>query len=612
VHNHGHTNHGGPEPQAINELGTYPNSNMTQVAGYPYINFIQGDAETHTKLLLINGGFPITDTAEFYVTGTYGDKHAASYENYRTPERVSYTNPVTGVTSYPFPFGFDPEEATQETDYQGTVGVKGTLVGWNWDVASSYGKDKANLYTLDSIGNSYEDNGLPTISDFYDGFLQATQWTTTADVNKDFDVGLAGPLNVAFGAEYRRETYTIGAGVPESYIDGGAQSYPGFTPTDAGVNDRKNYAGYVDLATKPIDGLRVDAAGRYEHYSDFGSAEVGKLTARYDFVPEFAVRGTVSNGFRAPTLAEEYYSSTNVGPTSAYVQLPPNSAGGKLLGLGDGLQPEKSINYSLGLVYRPLPAMSMTLDVYQITVTNRIVGTGTINGTVNGVPTAAAPAVNAAIAANGNVLDPVVVETGNTGIEVFANGIDTRTRGADFAFDFPVDYDLGHVNYTIGATYNDTAITKLPATPAQLTGQQFYDAQAISDLTTANPKFVANFGAAWTWGKLSVNVLEKIYGPSSEYGQDHGNNPTGIPEYFKTTISTTPITNLDLGYQVYKHLKLDVGALNLFNRFPPTLNSKEIGNEFANNSSYAVSNQPVFSPFGIDGGYYYAKATLSF
>jgi iron complex outermembrane receptor protein len=186
-------------------------------------------------------------------------------------------------------------------------------------------------------------------------------------------------LNVAFGGEYRRETYKIGAGVPLSYIDGGASSYPGFTPLDAGSHDRKNEAGYIDLATKPIDGLRIDVAGRFEHFSDFGDAKVGKLTARYDFSPEFAIRGTINNGFRAPTLAEEYYSSTNVGPTTAYIQLPPNSAAAKALGL-DGLKPEHSMDYSLGLVWRPLPHMVTQLDIYQITITDRIVGSGQVAG----------------------------------------------------------------------------------------------------------------------------------------------------------------------------------------------------------------------------------------
>jgi iron complex outermembrane recepter protein len=113
----------------------------------------------------------------------------------------------------------------------------------------------------------------------------------------------------------------------------------------------------LQVARKPVDALRIDAAARYEHYSDFGSTTSGKITLRYDFTPTFALRGTVSNGFRAPTLAEAYYTSTNVGSSMAYVQLPPDSAAGKILGIGNGLQPEKSVNFSAGLVWRiPKPS----------------------------------------------------------------------------------------------------------------------------------------------------------------------------------------------------------------------------------------------------------------
>jgi iron complex outermembrane receptor protein len=612
IHNHGHSNRSGIEPQAINDLGTYPNSNMPQVPGYPYLNMIEGDAETHTKLAMLNSGFRFGGGTEFYLTGSYGDKDASSYENYRIPQRVSYTNPVTGVITYPFPFGFNPQEATAESDYQVTAGVKGVAADWNWDVSTSYGGDRVLQYTNDSVSDAYGSNGLPSPSDFYDGLLQTTQWTSTIDFNRDFNVGLAGPLNVAFGAEYRRETYAIGAGNPNSYFDGGASSFEGLTPTDAGDHDRKNEAGYIDLAGKPIEGLRVDVAGRFEHYSDFGDATVGKLTARYDFAPEFAVRGTISNGFRAPTLAEAYYSATNCGISGCSVTLPPDSPGGKLLGLGNGLQPERSVNYSLGFVFQPLPTMIMTLDLYQITVTNRIVGTGEILGQVNGVPTAAAPFVNAAIEANGNSLDPAVLATGTTGVYVFANGIDTQTRGADFTFDFPVEYNFGHVDYTIGATYADTTLTRIPATPAQFVGQPFYDQTAISDLTTASPKFVLNLGFNWTNGNASVTLLEKIYGPSSDYENDDGDGPTGQPVYFQDRISTTPITNLDLGYKLTSHFKVDIGAINLFDRYPNLRNATILQREFAVNDSTAATQYPIFSPFGFDGGFYYIKGTLTF
>jgi iron complex outermembrane receptor protein len=407
----------------------------------------------------------------------------------------------------------------------------------------------------------------------------------------------------------------LARGVPLSYQDGGAQAFPGFTPADASSHSRTNHAGYLDLSAKPIDPLRIDAAVRYEHYSDFGSAVVGKLTGRYDFSPEFALRGTVSNGFRAPTLAEEFYSATNVGPSTAFIQLPPNSPAAAVLGLGDGLRPEKSVNFSGGLVWRPFPRMSATLDLYQITITNRIVGTGNIAGQINGQPTASSAAVNAAIAAYShgtNLIDPDVLTNGSTGINIFANGIDTRTDGADLMFDFPVDFSFGKVNWSIGATYNNTSITNPGRTPPQLAGNVLYNVQAYSDLTTATPRYVINLGALLTMERLTVNVVEKIYGQSSDYESDDGDNPTSTFEFFKNTIGVTPITNLDVGYQFTDHLSFSAGAINLFNRFPSKLNANILSRENAAVDVAATVQYPIFSPFGINGGFYYVNAAYRF
>jgi iron complex outermembrane receptor protein len=623
IRNHGHSNRGGIDPRVIDPDnvdpaagGTYPNTNIPLAGGYPNINQISGDAVLHLKLATVTAGYTLNDAAEIYATGTYGDKTADGFENYRVPNKVSYTDPVTKETSYPFPYGFNPSEAIKEKDYQTTLGVKGTVAGWNYDVSSTYGLDKIDVYTLNSSNAGlYALNGAsPT--DFYDGRFKASQWTSNVDIAHDFDVGLAGPLNVAFGGEYRRETYEIGPGNPSSYLLGGAQSFPGFTPTDSGIHSRKNSAGYVDFAAKPLDGWVVDLAGRYEHYTDFGNTTVGKFTTRYDFSPEFALRGTASTGFRAPTLAEEFYSTTNVGPTTAFVQLPPNAAAASLLGLGSGLQPEKSHNYSVGVVFRPLPNMSMTLDVFQISIKNRIVGSGTVYGTINGVDFS--DVVTAAIKANGNVLDPGVVATGSTGVNIFNNGIDTRTRGADFVFDFPVDYGWGTVDWTVGATYSTTSVTKVRDTPAVLAGQALFDATAISDLTTTDPKFVANFGANLKVGKFTVNLHEIIYGQSSEWQSDYGDggktatNPTGSPIYYNTRVGVMPITNLDIGYLAMDKLTLSVGAINLFNRYPNMINSTLLNTYRAQDDNSAVTVYPSYSPFGINGGYWYVRGTYKF
>jgi iron complex outermembrane receptor protein len=622
VHNHGHSQRGGVDPRVVDPavIGTYPNSNIPNAPEYPYVNQIQGDAAYHSQLASYNGGFKITDEVRFYSFGTYGQKTAASYENYRLPSKVSHTDSSTGTTTYLYPFGFNPEESIDERDYSVTGGLKGELASWDWDLSTTQGNDHIKLFTLGSANAVlYKQTGATPI-DFYDGLLDAQQWTSNLDFSRDFSIGMAGPLNVAFGAEYRRESYTVGAGAPASYESGGAQSYPGFSPTDAGDHSRVNYAGYVDFAGKPIDKLYLDLAGRYEHYSDFGSTTVGKLTGRYDFSSDYAVRGTISTGFRAPTLAEEYYSSTNVGPTTAFVQLPPNAPAAQLLGLGNGLRPEKSVNFSLGFVFHPLPRMTGTLDLYQTTIRNRIVGSGTIYGTVGG--TTYSSAVVSAIEANGNQLDPDVVASGDTGINIFANGVTTRTRGADLTLDYPMDLRFGESNYgtvdwTIQGTYNQTSALSIIDTPPQLAEapagqppQSLFNGTSISDLTTTAPRYVLSFGGRWSVGKYTVNLVEKIYGSSEEYQNDDANQ--SVAPIFLTRIGPTAITNLDLGYQATKEIKLNVGAINLFNKYPDQINSTVLANERAGGDNAAVQIYPSFSPFGIDGGFYYARATYSF
>jgi iron complex outermembrane receptor protein len=640
---HGHSNVGEIDPRLLpqNLPPTAPpaiaipanNSSAVNAPGYPYTNRISGDAAIQQKIAMLNSGFNFENGIEFYAFGSYGHKDATSYENYRMPNKACYSADFNALPAaaqatsscsaqadavFPFPYGFNPQESSSEDDYQGNIGLKGTIASWDWDIATGYGGDKVSVSTISSINAGvFGANGVAQTPNFYDGNLQATQWVSNIDLKRDFNVGLAGPLNIAFGAEYRRETYQIVAGVPLSWVDGGAQSFPGWTPADAGTHDRKNYAGYVDFNAMVIDHLRVDAAVRYEHYSDFGDTTVGKLTARYDFSPELALRGTVSNGFRAPTLAEEYYSATNVGPATAYIQLPPNSPAAIPLGLGSGLQPEKSVNFSAGLVWRPLPHMNTTLDLYQITITNRIVGSGNIAGAINGVPTAppGSTSINEAIAIYGagtNVIDPDVLKTGSYGINIFANGIDTQTRGADLVFDFPYEYSFGKIDWSVGATYNSTKITKYAVTPPQLQPNVLYDQEAYSELTTATPKYVINLGALWTYDKLQVNLVEHIWGPSSDYENDDGDNPTGNFQYFQDKINLTATTNIDISYLFTEKLKLAIGATNLFNRFPNKLNSNILDREIAAADNTAVTQYPLFSPFGINGGFYYVKAVYKF
>jgi iron complex outermembrane receptor protein len=243
------------------------------------------------------------------------------------------------------------------------------------------------------------------------------------------------------------------------------------------------------------------------------------------------------------------------------------------LGLPAGLKPETSRNYSIGFVFRPLPKLTATLDIYQIDIKNRIVESGGIFGALGG--TILDQSVLNAIAATG----AEVLHVPNAEVVIFLNGADTGTRGADLAFDLPVDYKFGHIDWSLGATYAATTLTHLAAGTPQLDGQPLFDATAISDLTTAAPRFAFN-------GHSLV--------------------------YYNTRIGTTAITNLDLSYQANKHLKLDIGANNLFNRYPNQTNSTLLYYFRRAFDNVAVFIYPGFSPYGFDGGYYYVRAGYRF
>jgi iron complex outermembrane receptor protein len=599
-----------PFSSTTSALYRYPNLRNDPL--FPYLNRISGDAEYRLNVGSINAGYHVSDTLEAYVFGTYGQKYAAAYENYRVPNLI-----IGRDGSNPRPNGFSPKESIDEIDYAVTGGFKGELgaSGWSFDLATTYGKDNISINTLDSFNRSlYIDTSTATTpgfspTDFHAGDFIATQWTSNFDVSREFDVGMPTPLTAAFGAEYRKETYTLKPGDPASRYKEGAQSYPGFALTDSGSHDRKNYALYADFAGSPVEALKLDAAVRYEHFSDFGSKTVFKGTARYDFSPAFALRGTASTGFRAPTLAEEYYSATNVSPTSAFVQLPPNSPAAALVGV-NGLKPETSTNFSVGFVAHPGHGITATLDLYQIKVKDRVVGSGSLfgsGGTVN------LPAVRAAILANGNVLDPTVT---STGITIFTNGLDTRTRGAEFVLTAASDFaDMGSVQWSLSANYNATKVTKINAPPPQLAGVSLFDANAISNLETASPKYRLVAGALWKWGKLTVNFKESLYGKSSNY-----NSRTGCP--LVVTAATTTcylvkvdaafITDLEFAYQVMDSVKVAVGANNLLNKYPNKINPALRQDYLRANSNGYATQYPSFSPFGINGGYYYGRVAYTF
>ena len=625
---HDHSKQGSCDIRFFNPLAncaltdTNPaDAGIIHAPGYPDVNYIYGDPMYNTYKLFANMGYDLGDGVQFYANGSYGHRDSQGYENYRKPSKI--IDEAGDISSEPFPFGFDPREAIREQDYAFTFGLKGKTFDWNWDLSTTYGNDRDGVFTLNSANLDLFQATGATPTQFYDGIFEASEWTSNLDISRDFAVGLASPLNVAFGGEARRNTFLIGSGDPASYFGAGAQSYPGFSPADAGSHSRTNYSAYVDLAVDPVTGLHVDLAGRYEDYSDFGQTEVGKVTLRYDFNPMIAIRGTVSNGFRAPTLAEEYYTSVNVSPSFALVQLPPDGDAAATAGFNK-LKPELSNNYSVGVVLHPVDRLQVTIDLYQINIHDRIINSGTLLGTLcssqltNGACapgdlTVVSQGVNNAIAATGQKLDSGL---SYTGINIFSNAASTRTRGIEATATYASDFgDYGHVNWSAGFNYTETDITNLEPLPAAVTNVAFgqtavLTANAIAGLTTAAPRAKVVLAAYWTLGKWAVNLRDTIYGVTSEPTSPDG---TGS-QPGKTVLLHSPatsITDIDISYKLTSYLRLAAGANNLFGQRPPTVPYLAASGQMADGNN--VYGEPIqFSPYGINGGYYYVKATLTF
>jgi iron complex outermembrane receptor protein len=258
------------------------------------------------------------------------------------------------------------------------------------DASVNYGNNKVEYGTINSINASL---GPASPTRFKDGSMQYGQTVAALDFTRPLELfSFAKPSTLAFGIEYRDESYKIKAGETASWVNGGngkgagAQGFPGFRPTNAVDVSRHSTSLYVDLDNQITDKLDVDLAVRYEDYSDFGSTTTGKIAARYDLTDSFAMRGAYSTGFRAPALQQQYFTTTSInivgGAAVDVGTFPATSATAQVLG-AKPLEPEKSKNYSLGAVFHKGP-FELTVDAYQIDIDNRIVLSENIAGANDG------------------------------------------------------------------------------------------------------------------------------------------------------------------------------------------------------------------------------------
>lgn len=527
-----------------------------------------------------------------------------------------------------YPQDMHPVEALREVDYQYNAGVRFKLFEFGFDANIGYGKDIDKIYTQNSGNRSLFIDSHTSPKDFYDGQFIASQFVGTIDASRPFDVGLASPLTVAFGGEAREDTYRIDSGDPSSYYKEGPQSFPGFAPASATNQSRKNYAAYLDFAVAPIQQLQLDIAGRFEHFTDFGDTEIGKVTARYDFSDAIAIRGTISTGFRAPTLSEEFYTAVNVSPTSATVQLPANSAAAKILGLPN-LKPEISTQYSIGLVTHFFDDLAATVDFYSLTLGDRIVASSTVTSSGGSINT---PLVTQAVLADGVSLDPTATQQGVT---AFLNGINTLTQGVDMTITYISDFgDYGSVHWTLAGNYNNTSVSRVAPAPAVLLASNpnasFFNRQSLYNFVHSAPQEKVGLTADWELDQMGFTFRETYWGPQHSYS-----SPNSGGELIPFNQAGVGLTDLQARYNFTDDVQLAFGGDNIFDIEPDKLPfapancatvpgvilvngaSCVAGPNNANGQGQTASNGAVeYSPFGThwnpNGGYYYARLSYKF
>jgi iron complex outermembrane recepter protein len=353
--------------------------------------FTVGESPLINRTAYLNAELPIADDGAVYAVAGYQHRTGRSRNSFRRP---GIDDPARlSLTMYPD--GVRPLNKTTIDDADSSLGLRGKVAGWDADLSTTYGRNKSRympFMTLNaSIANANALAGRPAVSasEFDSGGLAFRQVSGNLDVSRFFPDVLGG-LNVAFGGEYRNEAFTIRAGEPDSYLDAdgpgggraGAQGFPGFQPTDAGRHSRDSWAGYADAELNLTPSFLVTAAGRYEHYSDFGGTLNGKASFAWTVAKPLVLRGSISTGFRAPALQQRFYSQTFSDFTQgrAVIRLiaPADSPIARAINLPE-LRQEKSRNYTLGATWRPNDRLTFTIDGYWIDIKDRIALSGSFN-----------------------------------------------------------------------------------------------------------------------------------------------------------------------------------------------------------------------------------------
>lgn len=561
-----------------------------------------GDAESKNLYFFANGYTPITSRSELYFNGGISERRGESAGVFRAPG-----DEQGRVLPEFYPDGLLPILGTTVRDRSVTLGYRLELGNrFDVDLSSVYGESEFEYASLRSHNVSL---GLNSPTSSTNGTLSSSEWTSNLGVKGELDFGFENPVHLAFGFENRETGYQIKEGEFASYAYGvandpsifiaapsggrapaGMQGFPGFQPTNAVDATSQSTAAYVDLESRVIDEVNLGLAGRVESHEQAGDSTTGKISARYDITPHWALRSTASTGFRAPSLAQRKFNNTST--TFAGNELTETLVANEdhplmeAFGIRD-LKHETSQSVSVGVLTR-FKSVHVALDAYQIDIKDRIVLTGMIEPEDASNPDACLDLSACPIKSNLSAL--------NVGaMQFFTNAIDTRTRGLDLTsnYDFrngPHRYDLG-----LSATWQETKVTAIHEVAQDLDKDVIFDEgqRVLTEKAQPRQRTTVSFGYGLEdfHSKLSVHR----YGPVSAAG-------FGYNQEFDARI----ITDIIFGYTFSKTYTLELGANNLFNVFPEKLKDDHPNRQIAGGSfQYPWET----APFGTNGGYYFTRLT---
>ena len=575
-----------------------------------------GQSKNRGGALFFNSVIPVAQDAEIYAFGGVNYRNGISNAFYRTPRQLNQNNAII------YPDGFLPEIVTNSLDQSVAGGIRGKLGEWKTDFSNTYGRNIIDFKTANTVNASML-TASPT--SFESGGYEFVQNTTNLDFTRFFESPLKG-INVAFGFENRYENYKIkpgeesswrnygnalqvgvdGAGKPILIPDangniatrfapngvayaGGAQGFPGISTANLTNESRNSFAAYGDVELNFTEKLLLDAAARFENYSDFGSTVNGKLAARYKFSDKFLLRAAASTGFRAPSLHQQYFSSTS----SVYVDgnivesgtFANDSRIAQLLGIPK-LKQETSKSLSAGFTSN-LGKLKITVDGYFIRINDRVIYTGQFTG--NNSPTASPQ--------DKEIYDLLRLANATTA-RFFANAVNTETKGLDVVLSYNTRLGAGNLRTDWATTFTKTSIVGPVHASPLLAGKEstYLDDASRILIEKVTPRIKSNITLDYTINKWNVFLRNVYFGKVSQ--------PTNVVAN-RQELAGRVITDIGAGYNLTKNLKITVGANNLFDVYPQEL---LLGSQGTSGILY-----PNQAPqFGFLGRYIFTRLSLNF